>query len=213
MNKHVAAILFGAILPALPVSARPAEAEGVLAPVTTHRPAFDELPSIRRVKPREVVELAVEEGRLLASWTGLVGAHEPVRLETPDLDAEWMAHAPTAAPPGRFALVRRDLQASADGRSWLVRLHGSAQRPETLQLIATGAARPAGSSHSNTVSVLLAQDAEWMSVRIWQAHGGRVEQETRLAGADLRTVARAYPLEYALLLRPVVEKLAALDLP
>src|SRR5688572_20086093 len=100
MNKHVAAILFSAILPALPVTAQPPMSEALAtaaAPITTLKPAFDELPSIRRVKPREVVDFAVEDGRLLALWTGQINAPHPVRLETPDLDAEWMAHAPLSS--------------------------------------------------------------------------------------------------------------------
>lgn len=216
MNKHVAAILFGAILPAMPLSAQ----EGARRPpipavtLTTLKPAFDALPTIRRVKPREVASFAMEEGRLLVLWSGQISAPEPVRLETPDLDAEWMAHAPPSEPKGRFTLVRRDLQASADGRSWLIQLRGWAERPDTLQVIATGSAlRSAGASGADAVSVLLAQDGDWTGVRIWGRRGGEAAGESRLAGRSLAAIAATNAPEYRLLLRPVLGKLTWLELP
>jgi hypothetical protein len=212
MNKHVAAILFGAILPAMPLSAQGAMGRpplGTTPPLTTLRPAFDELPAIRRVKAREVVGFAMEDGRLLALWSGRISAPEPMRLETPDLDAEWMAHAPLSPPGGRFSLVRRDLQPSADGRSWLIQLRGWAERPETIQIIASGAARPADSAGTDSVSVLLAQDSNWTSLRMWRKPAGDV----RLCGRDLSAIAAVNPLEYGAVIRPLLERLTALELP
>src|SRR2546421_1098626 len=93
---------------------------------------FGHLKSAGRVRRAQIAKVFVDEGALFAEGSGQIDAPEPRRIETEELDAEWMAHVKGE----RWFLARRELIPS-QGKMWSVQGYGDATDAATVRVIAT----------------------------------------------------------------------------
>src|SRR5258706_11156282 len=119
MTRHIAtALLLGIGLAGETPQARASEPASSLLPArrlkqkaaTCRACEFGHLKSAGRFRRGEIATLFIDDGRLYADWSGQVDARQPRRIETEELDAEWMAHTHSAS--GNWFLTRRELVAS-----------------------------------------------------------------------------------------------------
>ncbi|MGE5608833.1 MAG: hypothetical protein ACM359_06245 [Bacillota bacterium] len=168
----------------------PQAMQRVVPSTRIRRAAFDYLKSAGRYRREQIASIAYEDGRLWAEWAGHVDAREPRRIETAELDAEWMAH----APPGRdgeawWLVARRDLQPTAEGEFWSVMVYGQTRNPGSLQVIAT-ADRPPAVRGGGTYSAHFVQGPESVRLSVYRRGDGRPME---YVAADLKELAAKYP--------------------
>jgi hypothetical protein len=157
------------------------------------RAAVDYLKSAGRYKRKQIATFAYEDGRLWAEWAGHVDAGEPRRIETAELDAEWMAHAPQGPNgAGWWLVARRDLQPTAEGAFWSVMVYGQARNPGELQVIATVDWPPAVRG-GGAYSAHFVQGPESVRLSVYRHGDGEGERPTEYAAADLKELAGKYP--------------------
>src|SRR5947209_1736711 len=93
---------------------------------------FGHLKSAGRVRRAQIAKVFVDEGMLFAEWSGQINAPEPRRIETEELDAEWMAHVKGE----RWFLARREL-VPCEGKMWSVQVYGDSADAAKVRVVAT----------------------------------------------------------------------------
>ena len=151
MTRHIAtALLVGMGFASETPRARASESTSSLPPArrlhkqkqATCRPCeFGHLKSAGRFRRAEIATLFIDDGMLFAEWTGQVDARQPRRIETEELDAEWMAHIRGPGSDSKWFLTRRELVASPGekGKLWSIQIYGDTSDPAKIQIIATAA--------------------------------------------------------------------------
>ena len=162
---------------------------------------FGHLKSAGRVRRAQIAKVFVDEGMLFAEWSGQVNAPQPRRIETEEIDAEWMAHVNGE----RWFLARRELVPS-QGKTWSVQVYGDSSDAAKVQIVATAVevginggkdvftANYVQSSDSARLSVRGNRDGR--IVRVWSA--------TAPTFADLR---QEHSVIFASYLEPALQKM------
>src|SRR4051812_7804849 len=91
---------------------------------------FGHLKSAGRFRRNEVAKVFVDDQMVFAEWSGQVSAPQPRRIETEELDAEWMAH----CVDGRWLLSRREL-VPTEGKMWSVQVYGESDNAAKLRIV------------------------------------------------------------------------------
>lgn len=221
MKRHLAtALLIGAgLLPESAVSAADRSwnsgpslvQQRIAIDSILRRPIFDHLASAGRFKRADVATFCCEDGRLWAEWSGNVCAPEPRRLETMDLDAEWMAHAPATIRPAadHWMLARRDLHPAADGRFWTVHCYGGAD-PAVIQLRATlDGTRPADTP---ILSATYTQNLDVVRLSIATHSCARRNGSVELSAPDLPHLLASHPAVLRSCFAPALQRIAGIEL-
>jgi len=158
---------------------------------------FGHLKSAGRVRRAQIATLFVDEGMLFAEWSGQINAPEPRRIETEEIDAEWMAHVRGAD----WFLARRELVPS-HGKMWSVQVYGDVNDAAKVQLAAT--------VHEGrdvfTANYIQSCESARLSVR--GNHDGRVVRSWSASAATLAELRRQYPIIFQTYLEPVIQKMA-----
>src|SRR5438477_6727241 len=142
MTRHIAtALLLGMGIAGEAPDVRAGESPSSLLPARRLHPPcraltqateFGHLKSAGRFRRAEIAALFIDDGTLYAEWTGQVDARQPRRIETEELDAEWMAH---TAPADKWFLTRREL-VDSEGRICSIQIYGDRSDPADVQLVA-----------------------------------------------------------------------------
>jgi hypothetical protein len=188
------------------------------APKDHHRPFerlvarrahFDQMKSAGRIKRYQLAAFCLEDGRLYAEWNGPLHIPQPMRIETEELDAEWMALAPATgsdlSADRAWLLARRDLAPQDDARFWFVRLYASHADPSRIDLLAT--TEFAHPSRRDAITIAYSQSAG--AVRLQSSPAHRVALD--LQAHDLRHLLHAYPDETDRYLIPALRRIANVD--
>jgi len=219
MTRHFAAalIMAGFVPEIAPGRSYCTQSQGPASHVTVEarmasglaRPGvFGRLKSAGRYRRNELASYAFEEGRLWAEWGGYVRAEDPRFIETPELDAEWMAYAPSSSSEqGRWLLARRETQPSPDGRYWSVYASGWAD-PGRVSLVAVA-------NHAilrdNSLIVRYFQRQQGVLLQCRARFASQVVP-FNAAGSDLARVRGEYPELVRSYLAPAVSRICNLDL-
>ena len=179
---------------------------------------FGHLKSAGRVRRAQIAKLFVDEGMLFAEWSGQVNAPEPRRIETEELDAEWMAHVKGE----RWFLARRELVPSASPASlasvrggegqgegavlWSIQVYGDASDAAKVQLVATSVqAGLNGGSDVFTANYIQSSESARLSVR--GSRDGRIMRAWSGAAATLADLREKHPIAFATHLEPALAKM------
>jgi hypothetical protein len=158
---------------------------------------FGHLKSAGRVRRAQIATLFVDEGMLFAEWSGQISAQEPRRIETEEIDAEWMAH----VKGDRWFLARRELVPS-NGKMWSVQVYGDANDAAKVQLVATvNEGRDAF-----TASYIQLSESARLSVR--GNHDGRIVRSWSATAPTLANLREQYPIILQTYLEPAIQKMA-----
>ena len=166
-----------------------------LAPLLARRMHFDHMRLAGKIERRQLATFSYDDGRLWADWTAPLLVPQPMRVETEEIDAEWMALAPqppTASNPaadGGWLLARRDLQPRHDGRFWFVRLYGMHSDPGRIDLLATS--ELADPNHRRAITFTYSQSHD--GVRLRTSASQRVAFD--IQASNLHQLIREYPRE------------------
>ncbi|HEV8378817.1 MAG TPA: hypothetical protein VGP99_08195 [Tepidisphaeraceae bacterium] len=179
---------------------------------------FGHLKSAGRFRRNEIAKVFVDEGMVFAEWSGQLSAPEPRRIETEELDAEWMAH----CAGGRWFLARRELvpsnsptslapvlggEGQGEGvRLWVIQVYGDAADTANLQIVATAADATAnGGSNACTVNYVQSAEAARLSVR--GNRDGQVQPAWSATAATLAELRERHPIIVATYLEPALAKM------
>ncbi|HEX2971541.1 MAG TPA: hypothetical protein VHP11_04375 [Tepidisphaeraceae bacterium] len=190
----------------LHIPASPPIMQRMIPSALMRRAAFDHLKSAGRYKREQIATLAYDDGRLWAEWSGHVEASEMRRVETTELDAEWMAYSPRGeGGVDRWMVARRDLQPWTDGQFWSVMVYGQPQKPGILQLIATMDSPPAAQG-MGTYCEHFVQGPESVRLTLYQRSDGTRRPAVEYVAADLRRLEEDYPEIVRRQLWPAIQK-------
>jgi len=217
MTRHIAtALLVGMGIASETPRARASESTSSLPPArrlhkqkqATCRPSeFGHLKSAGRFRRSEIATLFIDDGMLFAEWTGQVDARQPRRIETEELDAEWMAHIRGPSAGEKWFLTRRELVAS-DGKLWSIQIYGDVADPAELQIIAT-ATDAMGDGAMNAFTVNYTQSSQSTRITVRGNHEGmRLRPWTALA-ANFSALRQKCPVVLKDYLDPALAKILA----
>ena len=181
-----------------------------LAPLLARRTHFDHMRSAGKVKRHQIATFSYDDGRLWADWTAPLLVPQPMRIETEEIDAEWMALAPeppTSSNPaadGGWLLARRDLQPQQDGRFWFVRLYGTHSDSGRIDLLATS--ELADPNHRRAITFTYSQSHEGVRLRT----GGSQRVAFDVQASNLHQLVREYPRETRGYLIPALGRITKL---
>jgi len=162
---------------------------------------FGHLKSAGRFRRNEIAKVFVDEGMVFAEWSGHVNATQPRRIETEELDAEWMAH----CQDGRWLLSRRELMPSG-GKLWSVQVYGDSADAAKVQIVATSLDAGAnGGSDAMTVNYEQSGQSARLSVR--GNRDGRVLRNWSATGPTLADLRERHPIIVAAYLEPALGKM------
>lgn len=179
-----------------------------IAPLLARRTHFDHMRSAGRLKRHQLATFSLDDGRLYAEWSAALHVPHPMRIETEELDAEWMAVAPATSADlnadRAWLLARRDLQPRDGGRFWFVRLYASHGDPSRIDLLATS--ERAHPSRRDAVTIAYSQSAT--GVRLQSSPSHRLALD--LAAPDLRHLLHNFPEETSRYLAPALGRITNL---
>jgi hypothetical protein len=162
---------------------------------------FGHLKSAGRFRRNEIAKVFVDEGMVFAEWSGQLSAPQPRRIETEELDAEWMAH----CPGGRWFMSRRELMPSG-GQMWAIQVYGDAADTANLQIVATAAdAATNGGSNAFTVNYVQSAEAARLSVR--GNRDGEVQRAWSATAPTLAELRERHPIMVGNYLEPALGKM------
>jgi len=162
---------------------------------------FGHLKSAGRVRRAQIAKVFVDEGMLFAEWFGQVNAPEPRRIETEELDAEWMAHVKGQ----RWFLARRELVPSQE-KMWSVQVYGDATDAATVRVIATAIeARTNGGADVTTAHFNQSAHSACLSLR--GHHDGRPIAPWIASAPTLADLHERYPMIIETYLKPALAKM------
>jgi hypothetical protein len=179
------------------------------APLVARRTHFDHMRSAGKIKRHQIATFSYDDGRLWADWTAPLHVPQPMRVETEELDAEWMALAPQASTStgidSGWLLARRDLQPQDDDRFWFVRLYGTYNDPGRIDLLATS--ELADPNYRKAITFTYSQSAE--GVRLRTNASPRIAFD--LQASNLRQLIQEYPTETRGYLIPALGRITKLN--
>jgi hypothetical protein len=162
---------------------------------------FGHLKSAGRVRRAQIAKLFVDEGMLFAEWSGQVTAPEPRRIETEELDAEWMAHVAAE----KWFLARREL-VPTDGKVWSIQVYGDAADAGSLRIVATSVeAGLNGGRVVFTANYMQSKEAARLSIR--GNRDGRIMRAWSASAPTLADLRERHPIIFATHLEPALEKM------
>ena len=162
---------------------------------------FGHLKSAGQFRRNEIARFFVDEGMVFAEWSGQVNALQPRRIETEELDAEWMAHCRDE----RWLLSRRELT-GINGKLWSVQVYGDASDATKVQIVAT-ACEADGSSGGEAFTVNFEQSAASARMSVRGNRDGRVLRSWNAAAATLADLREKHPIIVATYLEPALGKM------
>ena len=161
---------------------------------------FGHLKSAGRFRRNEIAKLFVDEGMVFAEWSGQVHAPQPRRIETEELDAEWMAH----CVDGHWLLSRRELVPS-NGKMWSVQIYSDSADAAKVRVVATVMEEnESGGEEALTVNYQQSAASARMSVR--GNRDGRVLRRWNAVAASLGDLREKHPVVVANYLEPALGK-------
>jgi hypothetical protein len=163
---------------------------------------FGHLKSAGRFRRNEIARFFVDEGMVFAEWSGQVHAPQPRRIETEELDAEWMAHCRDE----KWLLSRREL-VGTHGKMWSVQVYGDAADAAKVQIVAT--ACDAGANGGEAVTVNYEQSAAWARLSVRCYRDGRALRSWNSAAATLGDLREKHPIVVATYLEPALGKMVS----
>jgi hypothetical protein len=164
---------------------------------------FGHLKSAGRFRRNEIARIFVDEGIVFAEWSGQINAPQPRRIETEELDAEWMAH----CRDGRWLLSRREL-VPRDGKVWSVQVYGDEADAAGVQIVATAVdANGDGAGDSFTVKYEQSNQSTRLGVR--GNYSGRVLGSWTATAATLADLRRRFPMVVANYLEPALGRMVS----
>ena len=186
----------------------PALDQRYFAPLLARRTHFDQMKCAGKLKRQQLATFYLDDGRLCAEWAAPLNIAQPMRIETEEIDAEWMALAPATTTEldsdRAWLLARRDLQPQRDGRFWFVRLYASHADPSRIDLLAT--TEYASPSRRDAVTIAYSQNSA--GVRLQSSPSHRLVLD--LTAPDLRHLAHNYPIETRRFLIPALHRMTNL---
>jgi hypothetical protein len=179
------------------------------APLLARRAHFDRMKSAGKLMRRQIAAFSLDDdGLLLAEWSAPLQIPSPMRIETEELDAEWMALAPAAEPSPAtdpfWLLARRDLQPHRDGRFWFVRLYAAHDDPTRIDVIAT--TEYPNPSRRDAVTITYSQSES--GVRLQSSPTHRLALD--LTAPDLRHLIHNHRQETRRYLTPALQRITNL---
>jgi hypothetical protein len=189
--------------------AAPSGDRRTFAPLLARPSHFDHMKSAGRLKRHQIAGFSLDDGRLWAEWQAPLHIPQPMRIETEELDAEWMALAPATtadldADRG-WLVARRDLQPQRDGRFWFVRLYASHADPSRIDLLAMS--EFADPSRRDAITVMFSQSSTGVSLQSAPTHRLALD----LQAPDLRHLIHNYPFETRRHLIPALRRITNLN--
>ena len=209
MKRHIATALIAGIGFATPTvkSAEASRGAEMLIPAGRQEDGticrlsrFGHLKSAGRFRRNEVAKFFVDEGMVFAEWSGQVDAPQPSRIETEELDAEWMAHCRT----GRWMLSRRELVGS-NGKMWSVQVYGDAADSSKVQIVAT--ATDAGENGGEAFTVNYEQSSASARLNVRGNRQGHVLRSWNASAATLGDLREKHPIVVGEYLEPVLGRM------
>jgi hypothetical protein len=209
MKRHIATALIAGIGLAAPAAqvagaSQPSEAlhpvERLDKRAICRLSQFGHLKSAGRFRRNEIAKVFVDEGMLFAEWSGQVNASQPRRIETEEIDAEWMAH----CVDGRWLLSRREL-APSGGKMWSVQIYGQAENTSNVRMAATCIDVEA-SAGREVFTVNFVQSGQSAQVMVRGNRDGRVMRGWSAAGESLADLRERHPIIAATYLEPALGK-------
>src|SRR5688572_207747 len=189
--------------------AAPSDDRRAFAPLLARPTHFDHMKPAGKLKRHELATFSFDDGRLWAEWSAPICVPQPMRIETEELDAEWMALAPTTtaelAADRAWLLARRDLQPQRDGRFHFVRLYASHADASRIDLLAT--TEFANPCHRDAITVTFSQGSP--GVRLQSTNPHRLALD--LQAPDLRHLIHNYPYETGRYLVPALRRITNLN--
>jgi hypothetical protein len=162
---------------------------------------FGHLKSAGRFRRNEIANVFVDEGMVFAEWSGQVNATQPRRIETEELDAEWMAH----CQDGRWLLSRRELMPSS-GKMWSVQVYGDSADSARVQIVATSL--DAGANGGRDVfTTNYTQSAEAARLSIRGNRDGRILRSWTATAPTLADLRQKYPIVVDTYFQPALGKM------
>jgi hypothetical protein len=225
MKRHIATALIAGIGLAAPTTFSSADLPEALHPASRHDKntlcrlsQFGHLRSAGRFRRNEIAKIFVDEGMVFAEWSGQVHAPQPRRIETEEIDAEWMAHCHA----DRWLLSRRELLASHElphslapvrggegggegAKLWSVQVYGNHHDAAGLQIIATASDVSGDGSEAFTVNYEQSNQSAKLSVR--GHHNGRIIRAGTAAAASLADLRQTFPMVVASYLEPALARM------
>lgn len=210
MKRHIAtALILGMGLAApTPQAAEASQATEALLPAkrldkraTCRVSQFGHLKSAGRFRRNEIAKVFVDEGIVFAEWSGQVNAPHPRRIETEELDAEWMAH----CCDGQWLLSRRELVA-ASGKMWSVQVYGDAADAAKVEIVAN-ASETSGNGSAGAFTVKYEQTGAWARLNIRGNRDGRIFRTWYAAAATLADLREKHPMIVAAYLEPALARM------
>ena len=166
---------------------------------------FGHLKSAGRFRRVEIAALFIDDGMLYTEWSGQVDARQPRRIETEELDAEWMAHTHGSGSGEQWFLTRRELVAS-EGKLWSVQVYGDAADAAKVQIVAT-VNDAIGNGGKDAYTVNYTQTAESARISVRGSHEGmRLRPWTAIA-ANLSALREKCPVAISDYLEPALAKM------
>ena len=208
MTRHIATALIAGIGFAAPTlqSSTDSQATAATLPATPQDKntlcrlsQFGHLKSAGRFRRNGVAKVFVDEGMVFAEWSGQVHAPQPRRIETEELDAEWMAH----CRDGHWLLSRRELVPTG-GKLWSVQVYGDEGNAAGLYIVAT--AVDAGGDGAEAFAVKYEQSASSARLAVRGNHNGRIIRSWN-AAATLADLRQKYPMVVACYLEPALVRM------
>lgn len=212
MKRHIATALiagigFAAPAPQTSGDSQPTEA---LLPAERHETGafcrlsqFGHLKSAGRFRRNEIAKVFVDEGMVFAEWSGQVNASQPRRIETEEIDAEWMAH----CRDGQWLLSRREL-VPTHGKMWSVQVYGDAADAAKVQVVAT-AMDVNGNGGTEAFTVKFGQSSQLAQLSVRGNYNGRVLRSWNTAAATLADLRVKHPMVVATYLEPALGKMVS----
>jgi len=164
---------------------------------------FGHLKSAGRFRRNEIARIFVDEGVVFAEWSGQINAPQPRRIETEELDAEWMAH----CRDGRWLLSRRELVPSG-GKLWSVQVYGDEADAAGVQIVAT-AVDASGDGAGDAFTVKYEQSNQSARLGVRGNYAGRVMGSWTAAAATLADLRQKFPMVVASYLEPALGRMVS----
>jgi hypothetical protein len=209
MKRHIATALIAGIGLAAPGPAMAGASQQAEVRLPAGRPdasavcrmsRFGHLKSAGRFRRNEIAKICVDEGMVFAEWSGQVDAPHPRRIETEELDAEWMAH----CHDGRWMVNRRELVAS-NGKMWSVQVYGDSADGAKVQIV--GTAQDVDEAGAEAFTVNYEQTAVSARLSVRGNREGRILRHWNAVAPTLGDLRKRYPIIVTTYLEPALGKM------
>lgn len=209
MRRHIATALIAGIGFAVPTPQLCGGSQAVEAvlPASRHDKKtlcrlsqFGHLKSAGRFRRNEIAKVFVDEGMVFAEWSGQIDAPQPRRIETEEIDAEWMAH----CRDGSWLLSRRELVPTAD-KFWSVQVYGTEGDAAALYIVATAVDANVDGGEAFTMKYEQSSQSARLAVR--GNHNGRFIRAWNAAAASLSDLRQNFPMVVAAYLEPALGRM------